>query len=229
MSKPYTVQCGYLSHYAHIGNVEADSPEEAAEKAIEAAGASDLWKSTDGSATTFVDAMCEGEDADGDLWGDGAIPVPGKYRQDADQLAGALREAIKSLVAERDCQYESVAVPSTGEIDDEEDAGMIREMDAEIDRYRDVLKRCGYGGPTTGEVVRSFPEGITRCFTHRCDNKAEGWLVAPDGSVVPGGESCRECAMRCVNEYREKLGERWSFHRGSVRTDGGTPVRELIR
>ena len=47
MTKPWTVQCSYMSHVANTVTVEADTLEEALEKAIEAANEDPAgWKST---------------------------------------------------------------------------------------------------------------------------------------------------------------------------------------
>ena len=46
------------------GTVEAETLEEALDKAIETANADDAWRSTGHCSDTFVDAVCEGADAD---------------------------------------------------------------------------------------------------------------------------------------------------------------------
>lgn len=145
MSTLYTVQCGYWGHSGNVVEVHADTPEEACQKAIEAANGdhADGWTDAHGVSTdTHIDAICEGDEAK--LWADGnPIGVPDEFKATTDQLAAALKEATKSLIAERDCQYESVATPSTGEVEDEDDARMLAEMDAEIDGYRAALERAG--------------------------------------------------------------------------------------
>ena len=74
MTKPWTVQCSYMSHVANTVTVEADTLEEALEKAIEAANEDPAgWKSTGHVGDSYVDAVCEGADAD--PWGDGTLPV----------------------------------------------------------------------------------------------------------------------------------------------------------
>ena len=71
MTKPWTVQCSYMSHVANTVTVEADSLEEALEKAIEAANEDPAgWKSTGHVGDSHIDAVCEGADAD--PWGGGA-------------------------------------------------------------------------------------------------------------------------------------------------------------
>ena len=65
MSRKFTVQAGYSTHYANTVTVEADTLEEALEKAIEAANDDpDGWRSTDHVSDTYVDAVCEGADRD---------------------------------------------------------------------------------------------------------------------------------------------------------------------
>jgi hypothetical protein len=50
-------------------------------------------------------------------------------------------------------------------------------------------------------------------------------LIAPDGLVVPGVFMCREHAEECIEEYAEKLGERWTLL--DVRTDERITVNDL--
>ena len=77
MKKPWTVQCGYMAHFANTVTVEAASLEEALEKAIETANDDDAWRSTDHCGPTFVDAVCEGADAD--PWCEGTLSVPERF------------------------------------------------------------------------------------------------------------------------------------------------------
>ena len=80
MSRHFTVQCSYSSHHANTVTVEADTLEEALEKAIEAANQNpDGWRSTDHVSDTVIDAVCEG--ADRDPWGEGALPVPDRFTE----------------------------------------------------------------------------------------------------------------------------------------------------
>ena len=80
MSRHFTVQAGYSTHYANTATVEADTLEEALEKAIEAANQNpDGWRSTDHVTDSFVDAVCQG--ADRDPWGEGALPVPDRFTE----------------------------------------------------------------------------------------------------------------------------------------------------
>ncbi len=78
----YTVCCGYASHYHNTVTVEADTLDEALEKAIEQAGDDPHWKSVDQASQTFVEALAEGEEAD--PWGDTAIPVPDHFTQNGE-------------------------------------------------------------------------------------------------------------------------------------------------
>ena len=80
MTRQFTVQCGYYTHYANTVTVEADTLEDALEKAVAAANDhAEGWRSTDHCSDTFVDAVCEG--AAGDPWGDGSLPVPGRFSE----------------------------------------------------------------------------------------------------------------------------------------------------
>ena len=76
MKKHYTVQCGYAGYFANTVTVEADTLDEALEKAVAAANADgDGWRSIDHCGPTFVDAACKGRDAD--PWDYGAaLPIP---------------------------------------------------------------------------------------------------------------------------------------------------------
>ena len=74
-----------------------------------------------------------------------------------------------------------------------------------------------------------------RCSSYGCDRPATGWLIAPNGDVVRG-ITCGECAVTCIEEYREKLGEQWRFAAGKLRSDPATdnisrvlPVRRIFR
>ena len=80
MKKSWTVQCGYTAHFANTVTVEAETLEEALEKAIETANADDAWRSTGHCSRTFVDAVCEGADAD-PRDTDAAWPVPDRFTE----------------------------------------------------------------------------------------------------------------------------------------------------
>jgi hypothetical protein len=44
---------------------------------------------------------------------------------------------------------------------------------------------------------------------HRQGHVAEGWLCSPEGTRIV--TQCREHAERVISEYKEKLGETWTF------------------
>ena len=81
MSRPWTVQVGYYAHHCNTVTVKADTLDEALEKAIETANEDDAgWRSTDHCSASFVDAACEGRDAD--PWDrDATLPVPGRFSE----------------------------------------------------------------------------------------------------------------------------------------------------
>ena len=67
------------AYYANTVTVEAETLDDALEKAIETANNDDGWRSIDHCGNTHVDSVCEG--ADGDPWGEGALPVPGRFSE----------------------------------------------------------------------------------------------------------------------------------------------------
>ena len=76
----YTVQASYAAYHANTVSVEADTLEEALEKAIEVANADPNWKSVDHCTSTFVDAYCMGRDED--PWDrDKSLPVPARFTE----------------------------------------------------------------------------------------------------------------------------------------------------
>ena len=80
MKKSWTVQCGHTARFANTVIVEAETLEEALEKAIEAANADEDWRSTGDCSGIFVDAVCEGVHTDpGDP--DAACPVPDRFTE----------------------------------------------------------------------------------------------------------------------------------------------------
>ncbi len=80
MSRAWTVQTGYAAWYANTVTVEADTLDEALEKAIEAANEDSTgWKVLDNSGETFVQAVCQG--AGVDPWGKGSLPVPDRFSE----------------------------------------------------------------------------------------------------------------------------------------------------
>ena len=76
----YTVQCGYPAFYANTVTVEADTLDEALEKAIEVANQDPNWKSVDHCGPTHVDTYCVGRDED--PWdGNTSLPVPARFSE----------------------------------------------------------------------------------------------------------------------------------------------------
>ena len=76
----YTVQASYAAYYGNTVSVEAETLEEALEKAIEAANDDPNWKSLDHCGRTHVDACCMGRDED--PWdGDKSLPVPARFTE----------------------------------------------------------------------------------------------------------------------------------------------------
>jgi len=76
----FTVQTTYAGYYGNIVSVEADTIEEALEKAIEAANQDPNWKSVDHCGPTFIDSCCMGRDAD--PWDrDANLPVPARFTE----------------------------------------------------------------------------------------------------------------------------------------------------
>ena len=76
----YTVQCGFAAYHANTVSVQADTLEEALEKAIEPANDDPNWKSLDHCGPTHVDACCIGRDED--PWDDDkSLPVPARFTE----------------------------------------------------------------------------------------------------------------------------------------------------
>ena len=76
----FTVQCGYPAYYANTVSVEAETLEEALEKAIEVANQDPNWKGLDHCGPSFVDACGIGRDTD--LWDrDASLPVPARFTE----------------------------------------------------------------------------------------------------------------------------------------------------
>ncbi len=76
----YTVQAAYAGYFANTVSVEADTLEEALEKAIEVANQDPNWKSVDHCGATFVDTCCIGRDED--PWDDDkSLPVRARFTE----------------------------------------------------------------------------------------------------------------------------------------------------
>ena len=76
----FTVQCGYAGYFANTVTVEADTLEEALQKAIATANDDPNWKSVDHCSPTHVDSVCEGRDAD--PWDrDATLPIPDRFSE----------------------------------------------------------------------------------------------------------------------------------------------------
>ncbi len=76
----YTVQASYAAYHANTVSVEAETLEEALEKAIEVANQDPNWKPVDHCGPSFVDACCMGQDED--PWDDGkSLPVPARFTE----------------------------------------------------------------------------------------------------------------------------------------------------
>ena len=76
----YTVQASYAAYHANTVSVEAETLEEALEKAIEVANQDPNWKPVDHCGPSFVDACCMGQDED--PWDDGkSLPVPARFME----------------------------------------------------------------------------------------------------------------------------------------------------
>ena len=80
MKKSWTVQCGHTARFANTLIVEAETLEEALDKAVETANADENWRATGGCSGIFVDAVCEGGGAD-TRDPDAAWPVPDRFTE----------------------------------------------------------------------------------------------------------------------------------------------------
>jgi hypothetical protein len=79
--KTWTVQCGYAAYYANTVTVEAETLDQALDKAIEAANDDPCWKTLDDCGPTFIDAVAEGADADPWAGLHSAIPVSPRFTE----------------------------------------------------------------------------------------------------------------------------------------------------
>lgn len=78
MKKSWTVRCGYAARFADTLTVEAETLEEALEKAVETAGADEDWRETGDCSDIFVDAAWEGADTRDP---EAAWPVPDRFTE----------------------------------------------------------------------------------------------------------------------------------------------------
>ncbi len=82
MKKPYTVQCAHAAYYGNIVTVEADTLDEALDKAIqEADGDAEGWRSMDDAGPTFVVEVREGTHLDPLDRETPALPIPDRFTE----------------------------------------------------------------------------------------------------------------------------------------------------
>ncbi|HEV2561179.1 MAG TPA: hypothetical protein VGT78_03470 [Rhizomicrobium sp.] len=79
--KRWTVQCSFAAYDAKIVVVEAETLEEALEKAIAKANESDGWFALDVSGNTFVDAAAVGDDVDPWKEFESSLPIPARFTE----------------------------------------------------------------------------------------------------------------------------------------------------
>ena len=76
----YTIQAAYAGYFANTVSVDAETLEEALQKAIEVANQDPNWKSVDHCGPSFVDACCMGRDED--PWDKNkSLPVPARFTE----------------------------------------------------------------------------------------------------------------------------------------------------
>ncbi len=80
--KTFTVQLSYAAYYFREEVVEAETLEDALDKAVTQANENANWSSTDTTGNTFVDAVAEGDHYD--LWADNIeqLPIPSRFAED---------------------------------------------------------------------------------------------------------------------------------------------------
>ena len=54
------------------------------------------------------------------------------------------------------------------------------------------------------------------CCEYLCDFAAVGFIVDPEGNLVPGGAYCEQCAQKIVAEYKQKVSPKWRFQGGDI-------------
>lgn len=79
--KTWTMQCSYRTYFDNSVIVEAETLEEALQKAIEEANNDPDWKSSDYAGQTFVEAVAEGDNVDPWKGYQSAIPVPERFTE----------------------------------------------------------------------------------------------------------------------------------------------------
>lgn len=65
----------------------------------------------------------------------------------------------------------------------------------------------------TASAVPACPI-LPQCSSYwhnECKNKADHWLVDPEGNLNPGGHVCESCGRRIIKELAEKIGESWTM------------------
>lgn len=130
--KTFTVQCCFAAYDGNTVVVEAETLDEALEKAIAQANASSDWESLDVSGETFIDAVAEGDDVD--LWSDAAfqlaVPTPFTENGEGPRVIVIVSGGIVQNVA-IDGGYARVEVRDYDNCKDDSEA----KIDAEGRRY----------------------------------------------------------------------------------------------
>lgn len=85
--KTWTVHCSYRTYFDNSVVVEAQTLNEALEKAIEAANEDPDWRSSDYSGPTFIEAVAEGNNVDPRKGYGSVIPVPQRFTEQAEPPA----------------------------------------------------------------------------------------------------------------------------------------------
>ena len=116
-------------------------------------------------------------------------------------LAEALLSAVKTLTAERDCQYDCCTT-ADGRYTDPDDERQIAEWDAEIDGYKAALQQAGYlTDDTTGRVkqvcVDCLSDGVSTQAWARWDFATQRWVV---DEIIPGIEGGKSSCGPCGGE-----------------------------